>query len=68
MKICFLDLYFSLQLERNRVEKLEKLYPNLICTQSLGHVSVSSLCSPFFCSFFQPLTFVVKVLLLGDSY
>ncbi|XP_040944225.1 uncharacterized protein [Gossypium hirsutum] len=25
-------------LEKNRVEKLEKFYPNLICTQSLGHV------------------------------
>ncbi|PPR84764.1 hypothetical protein GOBAR_AA35950 [Gossypium barbadense] len=24
-------------LEKNRVEKLEKFYPNLICTQSLGH-------------------------------
>lgn len=33
------DLFFSLQLEKNRVEQLEKFYPNLICTQSLGHVS-----------------------------
>lgn len=29
---------FSLQLEKNRMEQLEKFYPNLICTQSLGHV------------------------------
>ncbi|KAI8548216.1 hypothetical protein RHMOL_Rhmol07G0255900 [Rhododendron molle] len=29
-------------LERNRVEKLEKLYPNLICTQSLGHMAITS--------------------------
>lgn len=27
-----------LQLEKNRAEQLEKFYPNLICTQSLGHV------------------------------
>ncbi|XVF39451.1 hypothetical protein PTKIN_Ptkin01aG0036000 [Pterospermum kingtungense] len=29
-------------LEKNRVEKLEKLYPNLICTQSLGHLAITS--------------------------
>ncbi|GMI89620.1 Beclin 1-associated autophagy-related key regulator 14b [Hibiscus trionum] len=29
-------------LEKNRVEKLEKFYPNLICTQSLGHVAITS--------------------------
>ncbi|XP_040941376.1 uncharacterized protein [Gossypium hirsutum] len=32
----------SLQLEKNRVEKLEKFYPNLICTQSLGHMAITS--------------------------
>jgi len=36
-------LLYSLQLEKNRVEQLEKFYPNLICTQSLGHVSTISL-------------------------
>ncbi|XP_021284292.1 uncharacterized protein LOC110416596 [Herrania umbratica] len=29
-------------LEKNRVEKLEKFYPNLICTQSLGHMAITS--------------------------
>ncbi|GMP80151.1 hypothetical protein CsSME_00035364 [Camellia sinensis var. sinensis] len=29
-------------LERNRVEQLEKFYPNLICTQSLGHMAITS--------------------------
>ncbi|KAI3817610.1 hypothetical protein L1987_11406 [Smallanthus sonchifolius] len=29
----------SQKLERNRKEQLEKYYPNLICTQSLGHVN-----------------------------
>ncbi|KAE9605888.1 hypothetical protein Lal_00024722 [Lupinus albus] len=29
-------------LEKNRVEQLEKFYPNLICTQSLGHVAITS--------------------------
>lgn len=28
--------------EKNRVEQLEKFYPNLICTQSLGHMAVTS--------------------------
>ena len=32
---------FLFQLESNRVELLEKLYPNLVYTQSLGHVSFS---------------------------
>ncbi|KAK4390226.1 hypothetical protein Sango_2085900 [Sesamum angolense] len=27
-------------LEKNRVEQIEKYYPNLICTQSLGHVII----------------------------
>lgn len=27
-----------MQLEKNRLEQIEKYYPNLICTQSLGHV------------------------------
>ncbi|KAK8677538.1 hypothetical protein V6N13_143071 [Hibiscus sabdariffa] len=30
----------QLQLEKNRVEQIEKFYPNLICTQSLGHVNL----------------------------
>ncbi|XP_077212984.1 uncharacterized protein LOC143848073 [Tasmannia lanceolata] len=29
-------------LERNRVDQLEKFYPNLICTQSLGHMAITS--------------------------
>ncbi|CAL5384206.1 unnamed protein product [Camellia sinensis] len=29
-------------LERNRVEQLEKFYPNLIYTQSLGHMAITS--------------------------
>ncbi|KAA8538021.1 hypothetical protein F0562_027399 [Nyssa sinensis] len=29
-------------LERNRIEQLEKFYPNLICTQSLGHMAITS--------------------------
>uniref|UniRef100_A0A5B7A129 Putative DNA-directed RNA polymerase II protein isoform 1 n=1 Tax=Davidia involucrata TaxID=16924 RepID=A0A5B7A129_DAVIN len=29
-------------LERNRKEQLEKFYPNLICTQSLGHMAITS--------------------------
>ncbi|XAR62205.1 hypothetical protein NMG60_11016873 [Bertholletia excelsa] len=29
-------------LERNRVEQLEKLYPNIISTQSLGHMAITS--------------------------
>ncbi|GER47897.1 DNA-directed RNA polymerase II [Striga asiatica] len=30
-------------LERNRVEQIEKYYPNLICTQSLGHFTIALL-------------------------
>ncbi|KAL1194797.1 hypothetical protein V5N11_027576 [Cardamine amara subsp. amara] len=29
-------------LEKNRVEQVEKYFPNLICTQSLGHMAISS--------------------------
>uniref|UniRef100_A0A5B7A3B6 DNA-directed RNA polymerase II protein n=1 Tax=Davidia involucrata TaxID=16924 RepID=A0A5B7A3B6_DAVIN len=29
-------------LERNRIEQLEKFYPNLIYTQSLGHMAITS--------------------------
>ncbi|CAN1171407.1 hypothetical protein LINPERPRIM_LOCUS7954 [Linum perenne] len=29
-------------LEKNRVEQLDKFYPNLICTQSLGHMAITS--------------------------
>lgn len=29
-------------LERNRAELLKKFYPNLICTQSLGHMAITS--------------------------
>ncbi|XP_042506795.1 uncharacterized protein LOC122083116 isoform X2 [Macadamia integrifolia] len=29
-------------LEKNRTEQLEKFYPNLICTQSLGHMAITS--------------------------
>ncbi|KAJ6685494.1 UV RADIATION RESISTANCE-ASSOCIATEDPROTEIN [Salix purpurea] len=29
-------------LEKNRVEQLEKFYPNFICTQSLGHMAITS--------------------------
>lgn len=32
-------LVLSLQLEKYRVEQLGKYYPNLISTQTLGHVS-----------------------------
>ncbi|OVA10445.1 UV radiation resistance protein/autophagy-related protein 14 [Macleaya cordata] len=31
-----------LMLKRNREEQLEKFYPNLICTQSLGHMAITS--------------------------
>ncbi|KAF9593214.1 hypothetical protein IFM89_020709 [Coptis chinensis] len=31
-----------LTLKKNRVEQLEKFYPNLICTQSLGHMAITS--------------------------
>ncbi|KAF6175686.1 hypothetical protein GIB67_022688 [Kingdonia uniflora] len=31
-----------LMLEKNRVEQLEKFYPNLIYTQSLGHMAITS--------------------------
>ncbi|KAL4279311.1 hypothetical protein GQ457_03G029760 [Hibiscus cannabinus] len=31
-------------LEKNRVEQIEKFYPNLICTQSLGHMAITSEC------------------------
>ncbi|KAL8523521.1 hypothetical protein ACS0TY_013470 [Phlomoides rotata] len=29
-------------LEKNRLEQIEKYYPNLICTQSLGHMAITS--------------------------
>lgn len=29
-------------MERNRMEQLEKFYPNLICTQTLGHMAITS--------------------------
>ncbi|KAL6179542.1 hypothetical protein ACLB2K_051056 [Fragaria x ananassa] len=29
-------------LKKNRAEQLEKFYPNLICTQSLGHMAITS--------------------------
>ncbi|XP_075516766.1 uncharacterized protein LOC142551419 isoform X1 [Primulina tabacum] len=29
-------------LEKNRVDQLEKYYPNLICTQKLGHMAITS--------------------------
>ncbi|KAH6782413.1 DNA-directed RNA polymerase II protein, partial [Perilla frutescens var. frutescens] len=29
-------------LEKNRAEQIEKYYPNLICTQSLGHMAITS--------------------------
>nr|XP_018630579.1 uncharacterized protein LOC104108712 isoform X4 [Nicotiana tomentosiformis] len=29
-------------LEKNRAEQLEKFYPNLICTQNLGHMAITS--------------------------
>ncbi|KZV40575.1 hypothetical protein F511_36444 [Dorcoceras hygrometricum] len=29
-------------LEKNQVEQLEKYYPNLICTQKLGHMAITS--------------------------
>lgn len=55
------DLFYSLQLEKNRVEQLEKFYPNLICTQSLGHVSTACLL------YFQYLyiVFVYYILILA---
>ncbi|KAL1359554.1 hypothetical protein HN51_004873 [Arachis hypogaea] len=40
-KYGVLESAFS-TLEKNRVEQLEKFYPNLICTQSLGHVAITS--------------------------
>lgn len=41
LKYGELDSALSM-LEKNRVELLEKFYPNLICTQSLGHVAITS--------------------------
>ncbi|KAF8405957.1 hypothetical protein HHK36_008036 [Tetracentron sinense] len=41
VKYGLLDSAMSM-LERNRVEQLEKFYPNLICTQSLGHMAITS--------------------------
>ncbi|GAY41683.1 hypothetical protein CUMW_061300 [Citrus unshiu] len=29
-------------MEKNRAEQLEKFYPNIICTQSLGHMAIDS--------------------------
>ncbi|CAI0398271.1 unnamed protein product [Linum tenue] len=29
-------------LEKNRLEQLDKFYPNLICTQSLGHMAITT--------------------------
>ncbi|KAL8058400.1 hypothetical protein ABFX02_03G015600 [Erythranthe guttata] len=29
-------------MEKNRLEQIEKYYPNLICTQSLGHMAITS--------------------------
>ncbi|CAN0916759.1 hypothetical protein LINGRAHAP2_LOCUS29885 [Linum grandiflorum] len=41
LKYGVLDSALAL-LEKNRVEQLEKFYPNLICTQSLGHMAITS--------------------------
>ncbi|CAI8585511.1 unnamed protein product [Vicia faba] len=41
LKYGVLDSALSM-LEKNRVEQLEKFYPNLICTQSLGHGAITA--------------------------
>lgn len=43
LKVRYGSLDFSeKKLEKNRVEQLEKSYPNWICTQSLGHMAITS--------------------------
>lgn len=41
VKYELLDSAMNL-LEKNRAEQIEKYYPNLICTQSLGHMAITS--------------------------
>ncbi|KAI9097863.1 hypothetical protein K1719_025634 [Acacia pycnantha] len=41
LKFGMLESAFS-TLEKNRVEQLEKFYPNLICTQILGHRAITA--------------------------
>ncbi|KAB2634585.1 hypothetical protein D8674_040779 [Pyrus ussuriensis x Pyrus communis] len=36
------DLKVKYGLRKNRVEQLDKFYPNLICTQNLGHMAITS--------------------------
>lgn len=45
----------KLQLEKNRAEQIEKYYPNLICTQSLGHVRnmIGYLFSSIYCVYLK---------------
>ncbi|TQD72040.1 hypothetical protein C1H46_042417 [Malus baccata] len=43
VKYGVLDSAFSV-LGKNRVEQLDKFYPNLICTQNLGHMAITSEC------------------------
>lgn len=49
----FLFDCICVQLEKHRVEQLEKSYPNWICTQSLGYVSHLL----FLCRFALPVSF-----------
>ncbi|KNA02963.1 hypothetical protein SOVF_213620 [Spinacia oleracea] len=43
LKVTYALLDFSKNmLEKHRVEQLEKSYPNWICTQSLGHMAITS--------------------------
>ncbi|KAI7737278.1 hypothetical protein M8C21_007371, partial [Ambrosia artemisiifolia] len=44
---------FQFPLEKNRKEQLEKYYPNLICTQSLGHDESGGSCA-YSTHFFKP--------------
>ncbi|KAM2225602.1 hypothetical protein PS2_019247 [Malus domestica] len=43
VKYGVLDSALSV-LGKNRVEQLDKFYPNLICTQNLGHMAITSEC------------------------
>lgn len=53
----------KLQLEKNRAEQIEKYYPNLICTQSLGHVRNMSSYIYFLCAVLILRAFTIFVLL-----
>lgn len=50
-------IILTLQLDKNRAEQLQKFYPNLICTQSLGHVRPIILVSFRYWHLCWPLSF-----------